>query len=139
MRRCEDKAKATYFILTRRFARHSFPDWDGTGGFGVKSGFGSTLHQTVDIRNYLDMIVDSYNIKGVVDVPCGDMNWMPHVKALGRDDFCYFGGDVSKIMIEEQRKKFSHAANMVFDVVDVISEGLLGMDGVGSVLECSRR
>ncbi|GMH88890.1 hypothetical protein TrVE_jg4082 [Triparma verrucosa] len=133
----EDRTK--YFDKIYEAEIWSFPDWDGTGGFGVKSGFGSTLHQTVDIRNYLDMIVDSYNIKGVVDVPCGDMNWMPHVKALGRDDFCYFGGDVSKIMIEEQRKKFSHAANMVFDVVDVISEGLLGMDGVGSVLECSRR
>lgn len=124
----EDRMK--YFDKIYEAEIWSFPDWDGEGGFGVKSGFGSTLHQTVDIRNYLDMIISNYGIKGIIDVPCGDMNWIPHVRAMGNEGFCYFGGDVSQIMIDEQRGEFEHVDNMVFEVVDVVSEGFAGVEKV---------
>jgi len=135
----EDRMK--YFDKIYEAEVWSFPDWEGgsTSGLGVKSGFGSTLHQTAQIRPYLDTVIDSYGIKAVVDVPCGDMHWIPHVKAIGDSDFCYFGGDVSQVMIEEQREKFSHVDSMRFDVVDVISDGLAGVEGVSETLSCALR
>ena len=132
----EDRMK--YFDKIYEAEVWSFPDWEGsTGGLGVKSGFGSTLHQTAQIRPYLDMVIESYGIKAIIDVPCGDMHWMPYVGVIGDSNFCYFGGDVSQIMIEEQREKFSHVDTMRFDVVDVISDGLAGVEGVSETLSCA--
>ena len=84
----------------------AFPDWHASNaGEGVKSGFGSTLHQTEDIRPHLDLIIPQLNIKGILDVPCGDMNWITHVGAVRGGDVCYFGGDVSGLVVRENRKR----------------------------------
>ena len=43
-------------------------------------GRGSTLKNTEAIRNWLPVLVNSYNIKTVADVGCGDQNWVKHVR-----------------------------------------------------------
>ena len=107
------EARTKYFDKIYEAEVWSFPDWDSNGGLGVKSGFGSTLHQTEDIRPYLDVVVPQLIIKGIIDVPCGDMNWIPHVQAMGSDNMCYFGGDVSRIAIDENSAKFGeHSGKM---------------------------
>jgi hypothetical protein len=99
-----DKAtRQKYFDGVYEAEIWSFPDWDASAGLGVRSGFGSTLHQTEHIRPYLDMIISNFHISSVLDVPCGDMHWMPHVAAIGDPGLCFFGGDVSSVMIKEQQ------------------------------------
>jgi hypothetical protein len=53
-----------------------------TYGFGSEeshSGHGSTLIQTENIRDEIKKIVKEKNIKSVVDIPCGDFNWMREI------------------------------------------------------------
>ena len=108
----------------------------GGGGGGVRSGFGSTLHQTVNVREFLEETIVKRNIEGVIDVPCGDMHWMQHVRALGEGRVRYFGGDVSNVVVDEHRKRFVTSGGMMeFDVVDVVDKDLLGVDGVKKIME----
>jgi hypothetical protein len=58
---------------------------------------------------------------------------------MGSGDVCYFGGDVSRVVIQENRAKFDDGGRMKFDVVDLVSEGLEGVEGVIDTLQCARR
>ena len=40
------------------------------------SGMGSTLQYTTNTRKGLPLIWSKYNIKKVLDIGCGDFNWM---------------------------------------------------------------
>ena len=108
----------------------SFPDWQhaSSPGSGVKSGFGSTLHQTTNIRPYLDSVIANCEIGSVVDIPCGDMNWMVHVKKL--PEINYFGGDVSSVVIKEHEVTFAENTQMSFGLVDIIDEDLLEIESI---------
>jgi hypothetical protein len=44
-----------------------------------KSGPGSSLDQTAVIRDRLPKLLAKLGIKSVLDIPCGDLNWMQHV------------------------------------------------------------
>jgi hypothetical protein len=43
------------------------------------SGNGSELIQTEQIINELPVLLKKYNITSMLDIPCGDFNWMQHV------------------------------------------------------------
>lgn len=43
-------------------------------------GNGSTLEATANVRKWLPMIVERYQIKSVVDAGAGDMAWLPHMQ-----------------------------------------------------------
>ena len=54
---------------------------DLTFGDGEKtplSGPGSTLDRTKTIRQILSDMVRTYDIKTMIDAPCGDLTWMSH-------------------------------------------------------------
>ena len=44
------------------------------------SGAGSNLLYTENLRKELPKLFDIFNIKTVLDAPCGDMNWMRLVR-----------------------------------------------------------
>jgi hypothetical protein len=56
------------------------------------SGKGSSLHNTRAIRAKLPALLQQFNIKSILDIPCGDRNWMRH---LGYNFKLYIGGDIS--------------------------------------------
>lgn len=41
---------------------------------------------TTGIRSILRAVVHKYNIESIVDMPCGAMEWMPHVLELLNED-----------------------------------------------------
>ena len=41
-----------------------------------RSGTGSSLRSTENIRFHLPKILEKFNIKKLFDAPCGDFNWM---------------------------------------------------------------
>ena len=55
------------------------------------SGSGSTLVMTESIRTSLPIIFNKYGIESMLDVPCGDFNWMSKVDI---QDVIYVGGDI---------------------------------------------
>jgi hypothetical protein len=52
-------------------------DWSSTESH---SGMGSTLQYTTNTRKGLPLIWSKYNIKKVLDIGCGDFNWMKDTK-----------------------------------------------------------
>jgi len=64
---------------------------NGWGGTESPSGRGSTLAATAAIRQALPTLVASFNIRSMLDIPCGDGYWMSQVRMkLNR----YIGADV---------------------------------------------
>jgi SAM-dependent methyltransferase len=68
------------------------------------SGTGSCLAQTVEIRRSLPLVVADLNIKSMLDVPCGDLNWMKHVRLEIEE---YIGADIVPQLIERNQLSFT--------------------------------
>lgn len=63
----------------------------GFGSTESRSGPGSTLEETKHLREKIVKLVDKYEIKSVLDIPCGDFNWM---KEIVHNFKHYTGGDI---------------------------------------------
>ena len=70
---------------------------------GLGSGDGSTVSVTEDVRHFLREAIDGYGIKSMLDVPCGDLAWMPHTNLSG---VYYMGADLSPFVIEHHQRKY---------------------------------
>lgn len=55
------------------------------------SGVGSSLSNTKTIIIKLPLLFEKYQIKSVLDAPCGDFNWMQNVN---KSRINYIGGDI---------------------------------------------
>jgi len=76
--------------------------WDGKGQ--SRSGAGSSLEATKNIREVLQKLHREINAKSLVDLGCGDFYWMKEV-----DLPCeYFGLDIVKDVIEENRQQYAN-------------------------------
>lgn len=84
-----------------------------------RSGTGSTLDSTTNIRKELPSLFAKYGVQTVFDGACGDFNWMQHV--LANSDVHYTGGDVVRPLIRELSKFESPKIKFVhFDLVQQI-------------------
>jgi len=102
-------------IFTEIFKNNS---WSSQESF---SGTGSTLEQTYFLRQELTRIINQYEINTILDIPCGDFNWM---KELDFKNLNYIGADIVKPLIEENRKKYQKLPNIKFKVIDLTSHKL---------------
>ena len=57
------------------------------------SGIGSAMAQTAEIRRHLPDVFFRFNIQSMLDIPCGDFNWMQHIDLA---NIQYTGGDIVK-------------------------------------------
>lgn len=87
-----------------------------------RSGPGSTMEQTAEIRRQLPVIFDELAICSVVDAPCGDFNWISHVV----DELTsYVGCDIVDELVDELAQRHARAGvrfqrlNIVEDVPPV--------------------
>mmetsp|Transcript_25528 Transcript_25528/g.42014 ORF Transcript_25528/g.42014 Transcript_25528/m.42014 type:complete len:563 (+) Transcript_25528:86-1774(+) len=86
-----------------------------------RSGQGSTLHTTENVRKGLVDFIKQYNIKSMVDLPCGDMTWMPEVLQKVHLD-SYVGLDIVEEMIKENQDRFKSMSFMNFGTIDASVE-----------------
>lgn len=70
-----------------------------------RSGPGSCLVQTAEIRRVLPMLVQEFGIKTFLDAPCGDWFWMKETQ-LGVEN--YTGTDIVSSLIERNQQKFGN-------------------------------
>lgn len=70
------------------------------------SGPGSTLQQTENIRRVLPRLVEAFHVKRMLDVPCGDFNWMQH--ALRDMDVSYIGGDIVRDLTADLQRRYGN-------------------------------
>ena len=92
---------------------------------GSRSGEGSTLENTQNVRNELPIVLRKYKIKSVLDAPCGDFNWM---KSITQGiSIKYIGGDIVKPMIEKNQAH--HSSNSIsFEHLDLTKNLLPEVD-----------
>jgi hypothetical protein len=77
-------------MIFDEIARSNF--WGGANE--TISGRGSTTYSTLALRNCLGDWIIKYNIKTIVDVPCGDANWQYAIPGI--EKVTYTGYDVSQ-------------------------------------------
>jgi hypothetical protein len=88
-----------------------------------KSGGGSTLSATSRLRAQLSEITNKFAIKSMLDVPCGDYNWMKTVPK----NFDYIGGDIVAAMVANNQKLYA-SENVKFQVLDITKDELPSVD-----------
>jgi hypothetical protein len=92
-----------------------YQNW-GFGGNESRSGPGSSLDETEKIRNQIRKLVHEKNIKTVVDIPCGDFNWMKEI-VYGFEK--YTGGDIVPDVIVDNQKYANQIINFIeFDLTE---------------------
>jgi len=86
-----------------------------------KSGGGSTLPMTVNIREAIKSVVLKYNIKSIVDAPCGDLTWIQTLFPFFEHGVEYIGVDIVPSEIARHKVNFPslkfYVKDMVFDMV----------------------
>ncbi len=70
-----------------------------------KSGEGSEKNYTQNLRFWLIENIPKYEVRNVVDAPCGDFNWMRHV--LPEVSVNYIGLDIVEELIKINNKKYA--------------------------------
>lgn len=85
------------------------------------SGEGSELKQVETLIKELDSLIVNLNISSILDIPCGDFNWMQHVNLSTVN---YTGADIVNELIESNIEKFKDYENVNFMVLDLINNEL---------------
>lgn len=88
------------------------------------SGPGSEISKTEGVVRFLEKFLKEENIKSILDIPCGDFNWMKTVNLKG---IKYVGGDVVEKLIQKNRNNFGQD-NIRFEVLDIINGQLPDSD-----------
>lgn len=88
------------------------------------SGLGSTLEYTEPIRRELPILLMDYQIKSMLDLPCGDCNWMKEIDFGG---IVYTGGDIVSALIEENSRRYQ-SGRVSFKHLDLLKDDLPAVD-----------
>lgn len=78
------------------------------GGKDSRSGEGSNMLQTAEIRRVLPELIQELHVQTFLDAPCGDLFWM-RVTKLGVNK--YIGVDIVDKLVEKNRLEFSDEAH----------------------------
>mmetsp|Transcript_5611 Transcript_5611/g.12429 ORF Transcript_5611/g.12429 Transcript_5611/m.12429 type:complete len:480 (+) Transcript_5611:231-1670(+) len=100
--------------------------WGKGDDLGEGSGEGSNLNMTRAIRQKLVEVIKKYNIRSMIDAPCGSLHWMRRVIPQLGPGFAYVGNDVACSVIQQLNGYYgSSQDNWRFYCLDVCHQGLL--------------
>lgn len=85
------------------------------------SGAGSEIKQTEVLIKELSLHLKELNIQSVLDIPCGDFNWMKHVDL---EEIDYIGADIVEALINSNKEKYKERENLNFRILDLINDPL---------------
>jgi hypothetical protein len=88
--------------------------WIPPGGWAPRSGCGSSLRYTENLRRELPKLVDDFAFKSLFDAPCGDFTWMQTVRFP--EGFVYRGADIVEPMIRHLRAQHPARTFLHFDI-----------------------
>ncbi len=92
----------------------------GFGGTESYSGEGSGVARTLALREKLAKLFENFHVETLLDVPCGDFNWMHEVSL---DGIVYAGGDIVEELVDSNRRTYG-GRNILFGTVDITSDPL---------------
>jgi hypothetical protein len=87
--------------------------WHGGG-----SGYGSELKYNVPFMVFMSYWLGKNNIKSIVDLGCGDLQWMPYLYN-NLYDIEYIGVDVVEHLIENHRINYPNINFIVQDLIEI--------------------
>jgi hypothetical protein len=93
-------------------------------GHESSSGPGSSVLQTRQIRQQLPRVIKDLGVRTLLDAPCGDFNWMSHVKLGVRE---YIGIDVVPQLVARNNENFG-GPHRRFVRLDLTQESLPAAD-----------
>lgn len=88
------------------------------------SGPGSTLSEAKVITSALPKLIETYNIKYILDAGCGDLNW---IRTTNTKDVQYTGIDIAEDLINNHNK-FYQQENIKFIQADICTSALPSAD-----------
>jgi len=87
-----------------------------------KSGSGSELQNTEVLRKELSILFKKYKVTSMLDIPCGDFNWM---KEVDLKDVIYIGADIVEELIQSNSSKY---LSQHFTTLNLIEDTLPQVD-----------
>lgn len=84
------------------------------------SGSGSSLAHTQKLSQELPKILRKYQIESILDLPCGDFNWM---KEIDLSHIQYIGADIVQAIVQNNQKQYGNAQRKFFQL-DIIKDDL---------------
>ena len=94
------------------------------GGHHSVSGRGSDLDQTEHIIRKIPALFQDMGISTVLDIPCGDFNWMRNIDLNG---IKYIGADIVKEIIQNNKNQYEKN-NVSFRHMNLIEDTLPQVD-----------
>jgi hypothetical protein len=82
------------------------------------SGWGSTLSYTAIMRKHLERLLADMRVKTFLDAPCGDFNWMSHLRLPPQ--VSYVGGDIVPDLIASLSRNYGTNPLYTFQVIDIV-------------------
>lgn len=82
------------------------------------NGPGSRVEGTVDVREWLPKVFEAYDIKTMLDLPCGDWNWM---QTVDLSSIQYEGWDIDSASIAQNWARFGDRGNVNFKFGNVFT------------------
>jgi SAM-dependent methyltransferase len=104
-----------------------FTDLYHRRGWGAEesiSGTGSAQSQTEFLRHRLPELFQQFGVSAVLDLPCGDFNWMRTVDLRGIN---YIGGDVVEQLVRLNTQQYA-CDGRAFRCLDITSDDLPTVD-----------
>ncbi|MBL7806630.1 MAG: class I SAM-dependent methyltransferase [Saprospiraceae bacterium] len=89
------------------------------------SGAGSELRHTERLIKSLNELFQQLGIRSILDLPCGDFNWMQQVTLEGIN---YLGADIVEPLIAQNQATFRHLPQVRFEVLDLLTDPLPQVD-----------
>lgn len=91
------------------------------------SGSGSTFNATIKIRNEIPKLLMKYGIRSILDLPCGDINWIKFLfPFIESDNIRYTGADIATSVLN---KNYHHEGELIkFETLDMCNSKLPQVD-----------
>jgi hypothetical protein len=92
-------------------------------GARERSGAGASVDQAAAVLAQLDTLIEQFEIRTLLDVPCGDFAWM----RLLRADVHYIGGDVLPELAQANQERWGGPSRR-FITIDLLKDELPAAD-----------
>jgi hypothetical protein len=92
---------------------------NGWGDPESRSGSGSTMQNTEEVRRLLPGLLAELGVGAMLDVPCGDFHWMSSISM----DVDYIGGDIVDELVIANRRRHAGPRRR-FERIDLLAGGL---------------
>lgn len=118
------------FLLRLRKRKHPIDTFtriykkNAWGGVDSVSGRGSDHDQTVMVKEIIRHVIQKFNITSILDIPCGDFNWMKDVNYI---DVAYTGADIVDAIVDNNIKLYGNN-NIRFRKLDLTRDALPTVD-----------